>query len=122
MSLELYPDHIEWTDTGLQIDRIQDLESRDMRPEVKDCKIVPSSSNNGAYLVAKVECLDKPFEEADITADKTELVVCSCPSFYFQKSSGLEADTAPSEVSTCKHGRGAYKHINAAQDDAQDTL
>ena len=119
---ELNDSHISWTDTGLQIDRIQDLESRDMRPEVKDCKIVPSSSNNGAYLVAKVECLDKPFEEADITADKTELIACSCSDWYFNRSSGLEADTAPSDVSTCKHGRKAYKHINAAHDESQSEL
>ena len=119
---DLYSDHIEWTDTGLQIDRIQDLESRDMRPEVKDCKIVPSESNNGAYLVAKVECLDKPFEESDIAADKTELIACSCSDWYFNRSKDLDADTRPSECGTCKHGRSAYKHIQAAQDDSQDTL
>ncbi len=119
---ELYNDHITWTDSGLQIDRIEDLRSRDMRPEVKDCKIVPSESNNGAYLVAQVECLDKPFPESDITADKVELIVCSCSAFFFQESSGLDSDTRPSEVGTCKHGRAAYKHLQAQADDAQETL
>ena len=119
---ELYYDHLSFTDTGLQIDRIQDLESRDMRPEVKDCKIVPSSSDNGAYLVAKVECLDKPFEQADITADKTELIVCSCSDWYFNRSKGLESDTKPSEVGRCKHCLSAYKHVQAAADDAQTEL
>jgi hypothetical protein len=120
---ELYSDHLEWTQEGLQLDRLTDMEERDLRPEVQDVKIVPSSSDNGVYLVAQVKVLDKPFEQADITADKTELVCCSCSDWYFNRSVGVETgDTSPSEIGTCKHGRSAYKHLSAQADDSQETL
>jgi len=117
---KLYNDHIEWTEEGLQLDRLVDMKERDLRPEVNNCKIVESSSDNGAYLVAKIEVLDVPFERADISADTVDLTVCSCSDWYFNRSSGVETgEVSPSEIGTCKHCRSAYKHLSAQADDSQ---
>ena len=99
------------------------MKEQDLRPEVQECKIVPSSSDNGAYLVVKVEVLDRPFPAADISADQTTIHACSCSDWYFNLSAGIEhGDIAPSEIGVCKHGRAAYKAIKAQNDDSQDTL
>jgi len=120
---DLYDKHLAWTEDGLQLDRLTDMKEQDLRPEIQECKTMPSESNNGDYLVAKVDVLDRPFEAADISADQTEIIACSCSDWYFNLSAGIEhGDIAPSEIGVCKHGRAAYKAIKAQADESQTGL
>jgi len=120
--MKLYDKHVSWTDSGLQLDRLKDLEARDMRPEVETVRIVESSSNDYAYLVAKVEVLDVPFDQADVVSDRVEIIACSCSDWYFNKSAGIETgEKRPSEVAPCKHAT-VYRTEKAKSDQHQETL
>jgi len=119
---DLYDDHLRYEGCPfVELDRVHDMVERELRPELKDTRIVPSSSNNGAYLVHKISVLDVPFEEADIAEDRIESYVFSCSDFYFNQSDGIEADRKPSDMGTCKHC-SVYKTVRAEQDENQDTL
>ena len=119
---ELYDEHIEWRQDGLQLNRLVDMTARDLRPDVNDVQIVPSDSGNGAYVVAEISVLDKPFEIADVSTDRITTHVCSCSDFYFNQSNQIDVDMKPSKMGTCKHIRAAYKSIKAEHDDNQQTL
>lgn len=119
---ELYPDHLA-NENGLKHERFVDLKGWKYRPEYLEHKVVPSSSEDHAYLVSKIEVLNKPVQEADIVADSMEVILCSCDSFYFNESAGVEnGDRKPSEMRKCKHGISAYRTEKAKNDEKQETI
>jgi len=119
---ELELDAIELTN-GVQHLRVSQLDAKNHKPEYLELRTVDSTSRDVSYLLGKIECLDKPFEDADVAADKVELWICSCPDFHFNQSDGVETgDRKPSEINKCKHIRKEVKHIKAQADDHQRRL
>lgn len=120
--MNLYSDHLTINGGVVTIDRIQELEHRDHRPEIEEIKTVPSESQDHAYLVMRVSVLDVPFAKADIAEDRIETHVCSCPAFQFQESAGIESgELKPSEMGKCKHCT-VYREERAKQDENQTQL
>lgn len=119
--MTLYQEHL-YLDGGITHERVHQLKARNLRPEFIDIQVVQSESSDKEYLVGRVECLTKPFEDADVSEDRTEIVVCSCDDWYFNRSAGIEVDKDPSTVQPCKHGTAAYKELRAQEDGKQQTL
>ena len=89
-------------------------------PGVVATYAVPSSDGETAYLVREIECLSKPFEEADVAADQVTIHVCSCEDFEYRKWYGSEPDEI-ANPQTCKH-INALKSERATADESQVTL
>ena len=120
---DLYDEHLEHGGVGIVHDRFTDLKEWNYRPEYIESKVVPSSSEDHAYLVSKISVLAQPFPDADIAADRFQTYLCSCPAFYFQESNGLETnETHPTDIGKCKHVLAAFKHERAKQDENQSEL
>jgi hypothetical protein len=103
--MKLHQDHITVSER-LEHDRFEQLREFDHRPEYVDVRVVPSESSDTAYLVARVECLAEPFDPAttDVSADRREIHLCSCPQFHFRCSGGFEdGENPPAEWGECKH-------------------
>lgn len=112
-----------YLDSGIMHERVHDLKSRNQKPEYLEIRTVDSESRDVSYLLGKVECLDVPFEDADVAEDRVELWVCSCPAYFFQESDGLETgERKPSEVGMCKHLRSSVRAEKAKADENQREL
>lgn len=119
---ELYPEHLT-NSPGLKHERFEDLDSWDYRPEYVDHKVVPSESKDHAYLVSKIEVLEKEFQNADLVADTINTYLCSCDDFFFNRSGGIDTgEKSPDEIGKCKHVRAAYKVEQAKQDPHQQEI
>lgn len=120
--MRLYKDHLR-LDGSIVHTRVDQMKSQNLRPNYVENKIVPSSSKDHAYLVSKIEVLTKPFEDADVSADRVDIVVCSCPAYHFQESAGFENDDmSVTELGECKHITSAYKEKRAKADPDQTSL
>jgi len=122
--MKLYDEHLHAGQTGIQHDRVKDIIDNLWRPEYKEFHVMPSSSSDAAYLVAKVSVLDGiEFEAADVVEDRVEMWVCSCDDFQYRRSNGLQsAERIPSEVDECKHITDVTKVKRAQNDDNQTEL
>lgn len=120
--MNLYEEHLYLDGATIQHVRVNQMAVRQLKPEYVDLQIVPSSSEDHSYLVGRVRVLDKPQPIADIADDETEIIVCSCDDWYFTQSKHVDKDKKPSDCGTCKHGKAAYKSVQAAADDAQQSL
>jgi len=119
---DLYQEHL-YLDSGIMHDRVNQMKAQNLRPEYLDIQAVPSESSDRAYLVAKVRTLTKPFERADVAEDRTEVIVCSCDDFHYNRTKGFEnAEIDVTEFGKCKHCRLAYKVENAKSDPNQEQL
>lgn len=121
---ELYREHIN-VGSGLEHVRFQQLREFDHRPEYRDVRVVPSESSDTAYLVARVSTLPEPFDPdtTDVSADRRQIVICSCPAYHYQNAANFEdGENPPTEWGKCKHGISAYRAENAKADDQQETL
>jgi len=122
---ELYTEHLSVMG-GITHKRFDQLEHYNRRPEYIETHVVPSGSQDHAYLVAKVEALEKDIERADIVEDKQTLYLCACDDFWFEQSREMdrlhEDSVSLSDIDTCKHIRAEYKTLKAQHDDKQDTL
>lgn len=100
---------------------IEDLHMWDRKPEVVEQHAVPSKSNpEQAYHVRRVECLSKPFQDADVVDDTQQIWLCSCPDARYRRWPNEE----PKELThgtDCKHCR-EFKAEKAQNDESQTTL
>jgi len=122
---ELYQDHIE-VGNRVEHTRFKQLREHDHRPTYEDLRVVESGSSDKAYLVAKVSCLDSPFdpETTDVAADTVDGVpLCSCDDSWFRGTADFEiGERKPSEFEPCKHQRAAYREERARADESQTEL
>jgi len=122
---ELYTEHLDLAG-GITHNRFEQLETHNRNPEYKEIRVCPSSSDDHAYLVAKVWALDREIDRADAAEDTETLYLCSCDDFWFNQSREMdllhEPSVSLSDIDTCKHIRAEYKSLKAQNDDNQDTL
>jgi hypothetical protein len=121
---ELYREHLE-VGERFEHTRFTQLRRLDHRPEYRDVRVVPSESDDHAYLTAKVDCLKEPYdpETTDIVADTVTVPLCSCDDGWFRATKGFEdGDIAPTDFKKCKHYRAEFRAENAKSDDAQETF
>lgn len=101
---------------------LDDLENDNRKPEVKAEWAIPSSSRpDMAHVVRKVECLSKPFKDADAVEDQIVVYLCTCESFQYDKWSKDNTVPELESFSGCKHCR-VLKHEKAKQDQNQSQL
>ena len=119
---ELYTEHLDTSD-GIAHTRFSQLQEQDKRPEYKELRVVPSSSEDRAYLVAEVSALSVPFNQADIAMDRVSLYLCSCDDHWYNQSDSIENPSRElSAVGECKHCIGSFRELKAKADDNQETL
>jgi len=60
--------------------------------------------------------------KADIVEDTAHGYLCSCDSFWYRKSNGIESDADPTEMGTCKHITASFKELKAKNDSNQEVF
>jgi len=93
--------------------------------DVTDTHVIPASNGEHAYLVQRIETMDKPdgHPKLDIVADEVAIPICSCDDFRYRQSPDVSDETvSPSDVDRCKHVVKAYRGERAKDDDAQVEL
>lgn len=121
---EFYREHLE-VGERLEHVRFTQLRRLDHRPEYRDVRVVPSESDDHAYLVARVSTLPEPFDPdtTDEAEDRIEIYICSCPGFHYHNAANFEdGENPPTEWGNDKHIRAAFRAENAKADDQQETL
>jgi len=119
---ELYTEHLDLAG-GITHNRFEQLVDQNRRPEYQDLRVIPSESEDHYYLVATVEALDVPFQEADIAEDQTEIHLCSCDDHWYNQSDSIEnPQRTLSDVGQCKHITAEYRELKAKNDDNQERL
>ena len=116
--MKLYPEHIAKEPT---LEVCEELDQHGYPVDVLETRIASSESSDKCYIVQRIQTTTVPFERADVAADETELVVCSCPSGMFHSFENVKLDTSLSGYSACKHA-GVFREQRAKQDDQQGTL
>jgi hypothetical protein len=122
--MQLHRDHLS-IGKRFEHTRFEQLREFDHRPEYQDVRVVPSESSDTAYLVARVSALPEPFDPdtTDVSADRREFYLCSCPGFHYHNAANFEdGENPPTEWGKDKHIIAAYRTENAKSDDAQETL
>jgi len=93
------------------------LEERDLKPTVIELYNITSikhGDEDNGYVVAKIEHLTKPFEDADVLEDTTHTWLCGCEGHwhhYYDQELGVVDGT-------CKHVdkvQHKYEHDGADQ-------
>lgn len=119
--MNIYTDHMTIGD-GIDHDRVIQMRDRDLRPEYEALRVVPSGSQDHAYVVAKVSVLDRPFDEADVVDDRVEIIVCGCDDYWFTRSKDFETGAVSvRDLETCKHAT-AFREEQVRNDDSQMTF
>ena len=93
--------------------------------DVTDVQIAASESRDLAHVVCRIKTYEYPkgHEKLDVAAHEAEIAVCSCEDYQYNQAPDVsEHGTKPTDGSTCKHCRRAYKAIRAQNDDRQETL
>lgn len=99
---------------------LDDLQNDNRKPEVKAEWAIPSSSRQDmAHVVRKVECLTKPFKDADVVEDRITLFVCTCEDFQYNQWNNTVPELE--SFTGCKHCR-VLKHEKAKEDQNQSEL
>lgn len=105
-----------------ELEAVEWLDQHGYNCEIQDTRIVQSESDpDKCYAVQRVETTKVPFERADVVADKTELVVCSCDSCRYQSFDSVDVEQSLSGFESCKHSR-VYREEQARQDQSQAQL
>lgn len=116
--MKLYPEHIAKEPT---LEAVEWLDQQGYNVEVKDTRIVESSDREKAYVVQRVETTIVPFERADVAADQTEIVLCSCDSARYHSFANVDIEKSLDGFSSCKHSR-VFREQKAKADPNQATL
>jgi len=123
--MKLYTDHIKLGER-IEHTRFKELREHDHRPTYEELRVVESESDDHAYLVARVACLDSPFnpDETDVAEDRvTGVPLCSCDDGWFRATADFEiGERAPSEFKKCKHYRREFRAEEAEADEQQESL
>ena len=117
--MQLIDDHVSTDGATVRFDVLTELEQAHHNPEIQQLRVHPSDSRAGAHVLAEVEVLDVPVEEADAVEDTLTRWVCSCEDFWFNR---VDFDQPVSEWGECKHIRNEVRAKRAAADDDQATL
>jgi len=110
----------------LEIPWVDYLKAQGYRVEgINNVQTVDSGSRDLTHIVAQIETYDKPFgdDSLDLVEDETTVPVCSCENFTYEQGAEVEDSMiTPSQSSTCKHLRKAFKAIQAREDESQTEL
>lgn len=91
--------------------------------DVQTAVSIKDDADDDGYLVACIETLAKPTEEADVVEDTFKFWACSCPGFHYHAFPDLDAASITT-VGECSHvEKVKRKHRLAIDaDDGQETL
>jgi hypothetical protein len=93
--------------------------------DVIEAHSVPSNSREKSHVVVQIQTYNYPrnHPELDVVEDQTEIWVCSCEDFQYNKSADVsESLVSPSQCGTCKHISSVSKVEKAKSDDKQRSL
>lgn len=82
---------------------------------------VKQDDPNTGHIVAKIDTLAKPTDQADAIADQIELWVCDCGDYQYNQGVDL-AENRITEWGHCKHLESVDKAIGAQADENQEEL
>ena len=116
--MKLYTKHLK---DPPELEAVEWLSQQGYNVEVKDTRIVESSSAEKAYVVQRVETTRVPFERADVAADKTEIVLCSCDSGRYHSFKKVDIEQSLDGFDPCKH-RKVYRKQKARADPNQQAI
>lgn len=113
-ALTLVPQCFEWMrDHGYPVEDVSDLHAG---------VSVKEDSDDEGYLVAKIDTLSRPTEEADIVEDGCSIWCCSCPGFHYHEFPDL-AEESITNVGACSHIEKVRRQTRAETvDESQETL
>ena len=117
--MKLYSEHIAELPT---LEAVEWLDQQGYNLDVEATRIVGSDSSDKAYVVQKVTTTSVPFAQADVAADQTSLVLCSCDDCRYRSFEQVQVEQSLEGFRTCKHGRKAFKTVRAQQDKDQERL
>jgi hypothetical protein len=117
--MKLYTDHIA---VAPKLEATEWLEQQGYNVEVAKTRVVPSESSDKAYVVQKVTTTQVPFKQADVAADQTSLVLCSCDDCRYRSFEHVDVEQSLEGFKTCKHGRAEFKIVRAQSDESQAQL
>jgi len=117
--MKLYNDHIAEQPT---LEATEWLESQGYNVEVAETRVVGSESSDKAYLIQKVTTTQVPFAQADVAADQTSLVLCSCDDCRYRSFEHVDVEQSLEGFRSCKHGRAEFKIVRAQADENQAQL
>ena len=113
---ELHTDH---ANISFEHPTLTKLRANNRNPSIEKLWTVLDSQTDtqNGYLVAKVEFLTKPLDQADVVEDSTHTYLCGCDGFYFHYAK----DTIePSGY--CKHCDSVRIQEREIKPDGQATL
>lgn len=93
--------------------------------QIREAHVVESNSRDMAHFVTQIVTYDRPKDdpELDVIEDQTEIYVCSCEDFQYNKSADVsESMVKPSQCGACKHIRSISKVEKAKEDENQTQL
>jgi hypothetical protein len=117
--MKLYSDHIAEQPT---LEATEWLESQGYNIDIEETRVVGSESSDKAYIVQKVTTTQVPFKQADVAADQTSLVLCSCDDCRYRSFEHVDVKQSLEGFKTCKHGRKELKIVRAQADESQAQL
>ena len=117
--MKLHTEHIAELPT---LEATEWLDQQGYNLDVEATRVVASDSSDKAYIVQKVTTTSVPFARADVAADQTSLVLCSCDDCRYRSFEEVQAEQSLEGFKSCKHGRKAFKTVRAQQDDDQERL
>jgi len=93
--------------------------------EVVEIREAESESRDMTHLIYTVKTTELPQDhpELDVVAHETEIKVCTCEDFRYDKSVDVsERHLADESIGSCKHVRNEYRAEKAQADENQDTI
>lgn len=92
--------------------------------DVQTAVSVKADDDDDGYLVARVETLSRPTEEADAAEDGFEFWACSCPGFHYHAFPDDLDEEFITTVGECSHVTKVKRKRRLATeaDDGQETL
>jgi len=117
--MKLYSEHIAEAPT---LEATEWLEQQGYNIDIEETRVVGSESSDKAYLVQKVQTTQVPFKKADVAADQTSLVLCSCDDCRYRSFEHVDVEQSLAGFRSCKHGRAEFKIVRAQADESQAQL
>jgi hypothetical protein len=117
--MKLYSQHIAEHPT---LEATEWLKQQGYNCDVEATRVVASDSSDNAYVVQKVTTTSVPFERADVAADQTSLVLCSCDDCRYRSFEHVNVEQSLEGFRSCKHGRAEFKIARAQADENQSQL
>ena len=117
--MKINEDHIQ---TFAELEVVESLRRDGYNIDVMESRVCPSSSNDEAYILQKIQTTSEP-NPTDIVAATTTTWVCSCPAFLYKESPVTDSGANNiGEMGTCKHLRSKVRELKAKSDNNQATL